>query len=843
MRTEISKNLGRVSQKRGYIYSMPRDSASDDFEMEIAHVLFVDVVGFTRLVVKEQSEVLSELNQVIRHTSPFQIAQAAGKLVRLPSGDGMALAFFTQPEAPVKCALEISEALKNHSRIHVRMGIHSGPVSAVTDVNDQPVVAGTGISMAQRVMDCGDAGHILLSQRIATDLGQNSHWTSHLFDLGEVEVKPDVKIGLVNLYTGTLGNPEVPEKLRLVRSAHVSKTKLPPPPAPPPSAYARQQRWVAAALLLFILAGVTYIVLSRRSRSTSPIIASSAPATSRALSQAGNKSIVVLPFENLNRDTESEFFADGVQDEIRTDLAKIADLKVISRISAMQFKTTPSRNPSEIAKALRVTHVLEGSVQRATNRVRVAVKLIDAGDANQLWTEQYDRPLEEIFALQSEIAKTVANQLRARISPLEKAAIDAPPTTNLAAYDLYNRARAIISTSAFGPRFREDLSQGERLLNDAVTRDPNYLMAYCELAGIHDYIYFYGIDHSAARLDLAQEAVTNALTLGPERGEAHLAKAQHLYRGYFDFEGARAELFLARRTLPNDPRIPELTGYIDRRQGRQEEALRNFERALDLDPYNFAILQRVAYSYGALRRYPEMIAVFDRALPVTPPEVIADTKIARAQVDLDWKANTKPLHAVIDEIFTQDPGALEGSTDNWLHLALCERDPLAAGRALAALGDNMFGPDAIQFTRDFGEGLVARMQGYAAVAQSAFSAAREHQEELVQDQGDYGPALCVLGLIDAALGRKDDAISEGQRAIDLLPLERDAVNGLHVRQFLAVIYAWTGEKELACQQLGSTLDIPGSASYGELRLHPYWDPLRGDSCFERIVERLAPKSP
>ncbi len=815
---------------------MPADSASE-FEMEIAHVLFIDVVGFTQLLINEQGEVLNELNRIIRQTAAFQSAESAGKLVRLPSGDGMALAFFTQPEAPVKCALEISEALKNHPRLLVRMGIHSGPVSAVTDVNDRPVVAGTGINIAQRVMDCGDAGHILLSKRIADDLGQYSRWTPHLYDLGEVEVKHGIKIGLVNLYAGTLGNPDVPEKLRLVLSAQGSTVPLSRAQA---LAHGRKPVLVAAALLLFALLGATYFAFSRRTNSTVPTSAPSA--TSQLPAQVGSKSIAVLPFENLSRDPENQFFTDGVQDEIRTDLAKVADLKVISRTSAMQYKTTATRKLPEIAQALRVTHVLEGSVQRATNRVRVVVQLIDARADVQLWAERYDRPLDDVFAIQSEIAKAIVEQLRARISPTEKASIEKPPTTNLAAYDLYNRAKALIATSAFGTRFREDLSQAERLLDDAVSRDPKFMVAYCELAGVHDYIYFYGIDHTPARLALAQTAVTNALKLGPDSGEAHLTKAQHLYRGYFDYDGARAELAIARRTLPNDPRILELTGYIDRRQGRQEEGLRNLERALELDPRNFGTLQQISLSYGAFRRYPEMAAVLDRALAIVPADVSADTRVARAQVNLDWQADTRPLHAVIEAILAENPAAMEESADNWLYLALCERDPVAAGRALAAIGSGTFGPDAILFTREFGEGLVARMQGDSAAAQSAFATARAHQEEALRSQGEYAPALCVLGLIDAALGRKEEALREGRRAVDLLPLERDALNGLRVRQFLAVIYAWTGEKDLACQQLVSTLDLPASASYGELRLHPYWDPLRGDPCFEKIVAALAPKN-
>jgi serine/threonine-protein kinase len=573
------------------------------------------------------------------------------------------------------------------------------------------------------------------------------------------------------------------------------------------------------------------------SSSTSP----APPARSNVISDAAisEKSIAVLPFENLSTNQENAFFTDGVQDEIRADLAKVADLRVISRTSVMQYKNTASRNLAEIAQTLKVTHILEGSVQRASNRVRVAVQLIDVRTDTHLWSEHYDRPLDDVFAIQSEIAKTIAEQLKARISPSEKAAIAQAPTINLAAYDLYNRAKALIATSAFGARFGDNLSQAAQLLNEAVTQDPLFLLAYCELAGVHDYLYFYGVDHTPARLALAEAAVQSALKLGPESGEAHLAQAQHLYRGYFEYNRARAELALASRTLPNDARIFELTGYIDRRQGRQQEGLENLQRALALDPRNAATLQQIALSYEAFRRYSEMAAALDQALTLVPTDV--DLRVTRAQVDLDWKADPQPLHATIERILSENPNAAESLADTWFYLALCQRDPAAASRALTALGTHTFGPDAVLFSRQFGEGVVARLRGDEASARKAFLAARAQQEEALRSQGDYAPALCVLAVIDAALGRKEEALREGRRATELLPIERDALNGVRVRAFLAMIYAWTGEKELACQQLAATIPFPGSASYGQLRLHPYWDALRGDARFEKIVASLAPK--
>ena len=589
--------------------------------------------------------------------------------------------------------------------------------------------------------------------------------------------------------------------------------------------------------LAAIIAGVALLALGiflfpyLRSKSEKPAVATTPAA-------APEKSIAVLPFENLSGNQENSFFADGVQDEILTNLAKIADLKVISRTSVMQYRTTASRNLPEIAQALKVAHVLIGSVQRASNRVRVSAQLIDARTDAHLWAEHYDRPLDDVFAIQSEIAKTIAEQLRAKLSPGEKAAIEQPPTVNLEAYDYYNQAKPIIATSAFGA-VADKLAEAARLLDQAVAHDPNFAIAYCDLAWVHDFAYFSGIDHSPARLALADKAVQAALRLRPESGEAHLAQAQHLYSGYLEYEKALAELTIASRTLPNDPRIFELAGYIIRRQGHQEEGLHKLERAMELDPRNFGTLQQLALSYEALRRYPEMKNALERALAIVPNDV--ETRISYAQVELEWKADTQPLHKTIDALLVTQPTAAANYADLWLYLALCERDVAAAERALTALGDHIFGPDAVLFSPKFGHGLVARLRGDTAGAQAAFMAARAHQEKVIAEQGDYGPALCVLGVIDAMLGRKEDAIREGRRAVELLPVERDALNSVRMREFLGVIYAWTGEKDLACEQLEEATKFPASASYGQLKLHPFWDPLRGDPRFEKIVAGFAPK--
>lgn len=787
--------------------------------MEIGHVLFIDIVGYSKLLINEQSGLLHELKGVVRATEPFRAAEAEGKLISLPTGDGMALVFRNSPEAPAQCALAIGEALKSKPDIQLRMGIHSGPVNEVADVNERANIAGAGINIAQRVMDCGDAGHILLSKRVADDLEQYPQWRDNLHDLGECEVKHGVRLSVVNLYTGEVGNSERPVKFR--------------PPVGGKEAAARRAvpRWAIIAAVGLIVSGLALGLLLSRSKPS--------PSAPMAAATVPEKSIAVLPFENLSDEKQNAYFADGVQDEILTDLAKIADLKVISRTSVMQYRTGAARNLREIGKELGVAHLLEGSVQRAGGKVRVNAQLIDARTDTHSWANTYDRDLADVFAIQSEIAKAIVEQLQAKISASEKAAIERPPTDNLAAYDLYNHAKALIATSAFGAGFGDKLSQAAELLDQAVAKDPRFMIAYCELAGVHDFAYFSGFDHTPVRLALAEKAVQSALRLRPGAGEGHLAQAQHLYQGYLEFDRALVELAIARRTLPNDPRVFELAGYIIRRQGRQEEGLRNLQRALELDPRNFATLQQIALSYEALRRYPEMVDVLDRALAIVPNDT--DTRVTRAQVHLDWQADPRPLQATIEALLIEQPEAGATLADSWLNLALCEHDLVAAGRALTALGDHTFGPDAVVFSRKFGEGLVARVRGDAAGAQAAFVAARAQQEKLIAAQGDYAPALCVLGMIDAGLGRKEDALREGRRAIQLLPVERDALNGVRVREFLAIIYSWTGEKNLACQQLATIIKSPGSASYGQLRLHPYWDPLRGDPRFEEIVASLAPK--
>ena len=564
---------------------------------------------------------------------------------------------------------------------------------------------------------------------------------------------------------------------------------------------------------------------------------------SRSESRSGDKSIAVLPFQNLSDESQNAYFADGVQDEILTNLARIADLKVISRSSVMHYKSGVERNLREIGQQLGVAHLLEGSVQRANNRVRVNAQLIDARTDAHLWAQTYDRDLADVFAIQSEIANAIADQLQAKLSSSEKKAIDLRPTNDLVAFDLYTRAKNLILTATCSGTGKADLLQAIELLNQALARDLSFFDAYCQLSYAHGSLYLFGYDQTSARVALAEAAVEAASRLRPGDGETHLARARNLYQGHRDYNGALAELELARQRLPNDARVYQLMGFIQRRQpGRYEEATRTLEHAIELDPRDVLTLSQIAaFNYRRLSRHADAKSAWDRVLAIVPDDLNA--KLGRAAVEFDWKADTRPLHQTVDSIRATNPAALQSIADSWLICALAERDAAAAKNALVAAGEKTLtlSNENAFFSVRFIEGVIARMVQDDAGARSAFTAARVEQEKLAQAQPDNAFALCVLGLIDAGLGRKEEALREGRRAIELLSIEKDGPTGMDMIKYLALTAAWVGEKDLACEQLARAISGPSSLTYGELKLLPLWDPLRGDPRFEQIVASLAPK--
>jgi TolB-like protein/Tfp pilus assembly protein PilF len=600
----------------------------------------------------------------------------------------------------------------------------------------------------------------------------------------------------------------------------------------------RMDRMIIVVLVLALgyFAFDKFVLTPRREAA---LVASAAPNESRSVINA--KSIAVLPFQNLSEEKQNEYFADGVQDQILTDLSHIADLKVISRTSVMQYKSGLARNLREIGQQLGVAHVVEGSVQRAANKIRVNAQLIDARTDAHVWAQTYDRDLADVFIIQSEIAKAIAGQLQAKLSPKENSAISERPTSDVAAYDLYLRAKQLIYEGEVAPsRQRENLFQAVQLLDQAVALDPAFLLAHCQLAAAHDLIYFFNYDHTDSRLKLAEASIGNAVRLQPDAGETHLAQAIHSYWGYLDYDRAREELTKAQQLLPNDAQIFKFLGLIERRQGRWNEAVRNLERVVELDPRNADGFGNLAQTYFDLRRYNESIATFDRIAQLEPGNPAVRT--FRASIELLARADVAPLRAVINTIEAEGPASAADVATLSFELALDERDPAAAARAFANIPrEGYTDPSSFPFPNAWFEGLLAELRGDTPAAQSAFMLARSETEKIVGEQPKNAKPLSVLALIDAHLGQKDKAIQEGRIACDILPIAKDAVDGVILTGNLARIYAIAGEKDLAARQLQIAANLPGGPAYGELRLAPEWDPLRGDPRFEKIVASLAPK--
>jgi serine/threonine-protein kinase len=787
-----------------------------NFDLEIAHVLFIDVVGYSKLLTNEQREVLEELNGVVRGTEQFRAAEALERLIRLPTGDGMALAFFTNPEAPVKCALEICQTLSSHPRLQLRMGIHSGPVSGVTDVNNQLNVAGAGVNIAQRVMDCGDAGHILLSKRVAEDLAQYSHWRDNLHDLGEFEVKHGVKIQLTNLCTSDAGNPVMPAKL-------VGLNKTSAATAGSEGRFSKTSRILAAVLLLSgIAAAIVYFFLTPRSAKQTSFTPSL-------------KSIAVLPFENLSTEKENEFFADGLQDDLLTNLAKIQDLVVISRTSVMKYRDTKTRNIREIANALGVANILEGSVRRVGTRVAVNVQLIDAWRDRHLWANRYDRTLADSLGIEGELATEIADALRATLTPEEKIRVVKKPTENADAYDLYLRALPYEQ----GPdTLLQDYKRAEQLYAQAITLDRNFALAHAHLASTYAEIYHFHEPLLSWAIK-AKNAAQTALQLEPDLGEGHFALGQCIYWIDGDYESALAEFNKAQKLLPNDSRVGNLIAAIERRQGRWEECLAAYERIARVDPQNPNIVRNLVFTNTALRRWPEAARAANRLCEMAPDSVVG--KIQRGYVAFWWKGTTDELKAQLGKIPPGvDPDYIVTSS-RW-EVAMLDRNYPAAEQALKSA------PSTVDYLKggatptSFLAGCVALARGDTTAAAANFEAARQVFEDAVKEAPDIAERHANLGLACAFLNRKEEAIREGQRAVELKPEAKDATDGALMQAFLALIYARVGERDRAFSLIERLLKTPGavdSANYSittnDLRHRWEWEPIRNDPRFQKLI--------
>src|SRR5438309_8189953 len=556
-----------------------------EIALEIAHVLFIDIVGYSKLSINDQHAAVEELNQLVRASEQFQRGEAAGRLLKIATGDGMALVFYTTPEAPAHSAVEISRALKEHPRLRLRMGIHSGPVSGVIDVNNRPNLAGAGLNMAQRVMDCGDAGHILLSKHVAEDLEEYDYWRPLLHELGACEVKHGMRVSIVSLYADQVGNPQLPKKFEALKKRSA------------------RMRWAAVTAALLALAAIV------------AAIAMFSHYRVRSTLAEPEKSIAVLPLENLSEEKENAFFADGIQDELLSNLSKIKDLKVISRTSVMQYKSGITRNLREIARQLGVSNVVEGSVRRSGHHVRVSVQLIDALTDRHIWVHNYDRTLADSLALEGELATEIAAGVGATLSPQEKARVQAKPTNNTAAYDAYLRGRAFASGDPFD---KPTVDGAIHSYQEAVKLDPTFVLAWARLSSVQSNSYWLGLDPSPARLAAAKDSLDHALALDPNLPETHLALGYYRYYGQRDFNGALAEFQLAEKNLPNNVDVLAAMGLIQRRLGHWDEAIAALRRVVELDPRNITLASALGITYVAVRHFSDALVIADHILTVDP---------------------------------------------------------------------------------------------------------------------------------------------------------------------------------------------------------------------------------
>jgi TolB-like protein len=782
--------------------------------LEVGHILFLDIIGYSKLLADEQKELVQELNQIVRQTEQFRAAEAEGKLTRLPTGDGMVLVFTNNPEAPVECALEISKALQSHPRLKVRMGIHSGPVNPVADVNDQANLLGAGINVAQRVMYCGDAGHILLSKHFAEDLEQYAHWRSHLHDVGVGTDKHGLRVPLVNLYTDQLGNSALPEKLRRARATFRAKSA------------------VVAALLLITALGVAFWTL-RRSQEKSMNAAAVIP----------YKSIAVLPFENRSRDPDNAYFADGIQDEILTRLSKIADLKVISRTSTQHYNSAPENLP-EIAKQLGVAHILEGRVQKSGDAVRVNVQLIKAANDSHLWADTFDRKLTDIFSVESEIAQAIADQLRAKLTGQEKQVIATKATDNTEAYDAYLRGLAY---SLKSPSTPATALGAQKYLKEAVRLDPKFALAWALLSYLDSVAYIASIlPPTLALREEARQAAETALTLQPNLGEAVWAQGHYHYACLKDYDTAARYLEQAHQLLPNDSRIPESLAYVMRRQGQWERSESYFNEAERIDPRNANLLAQHALSYINLRRFPEALRKLDQVLNLTPDDVdalAAKASIAQAEGDLPQAAALlAPLHPNADDISALETQVYQG---------ILERRPAPI---IPRLKEILAKPDpALGFFNGelrFWLGWAEEVAGDKASANESWQQARTELESFLKEQPENFQLIGDLALTNMFLGDKAAALALSERAIAAVPIEKDAIFGSSSIAILARVAAQIGEPDRAIAALQKLLSIPCGDALAQfvpltpelLRLDPMFDPLRDDPRFQKLAASESPKT-
>ena len=780
------------------------DELKSKVRLEIAHVLFIDIVGYSKLRINEQSAQIEKLREIVRRTEQYRAAKAEGKLLRLPTGDGGALAFRNNPEAPVLCAEEIARALKSHPEIRVRMGIHSGPVNEVTDLNEQANIAGAGINIAQRIMDCGDAGHILVSKHAAEDLEQYDQWQPYLHDLGQCEGKHGERLHVVNLYNDEIGNPAVPTKCE--------QKAIPGTTSSTKGGNRRGYSIVALAIAALTVLAVAKLVLTPR---TAHMRGRGGPA-----SPMSEKSIAVLPFQNLSDDKSNAYFTDGIQDEILTRLSKIAELKVISRTSTQKYKSAPE-NLREIGQQLGVAHFLEGSVQKVANAVHVNVQLIRAATAEHLWAESYNRKLDDVFGVEGEVANAIAEQLNAKLSGAEQKAVAEKPTQNAAAYDVYLRAVAIDNAITL-----DTTKQVADLYAEAVRLDPQFALAWARLAVARSQLYFNGIDLEKNSGAAVKEAADRAMSLQPELGEAWLAQGVYRYRVLRDFQGALESYEEALRRLPNNAFVLQQMAHLERRLGQADVAQRHYQAAAQLDPRNIGILLFIADTFQTVRRYDEARAALDRALEMAPGNEAA----------LGWKALAFQAEGRLNEAAEILAKAPANSQDEVV--AFARANQLIYGRrfdeAIGQIRQNTPATLANDPRTLTLLGYCQKFAGHSDEARATFTRAAAAMKPTPDSVVviDARNLPCHLAWVYAGLGEKEKALEQARHAIT--DYDNDALVKPFADASLAIVQAQTGDIDSAIAALPHLLEVPSGETCGDLRLNPLWDPLRKDPRFQKL---------
>jgi TolB-like protein/Tfp pilus assembly protein PilF/class 3 adenylate cyclase len=784
------------------------DEQKSKVRLEIAHVLFIDIVGYSKLRTTEQSTQIQKLREIVRGTDQFRTAEAEGKLLRLPTGDGGALVF-RNLEAPVHCAVEIANALRDQPELRVRMGIHSGPVNEVTDLNEQANIAGAGINIAQRVMDCGDAGHILVSKHVAEDLEQYDQWQPYLHDLGECEIKHGERLHVVNFYNDEIGNSAMPNKFSKSDEAAAAAATQ-----PGRSHYSTIALGIGA---LIVVGAATLFFASRTAFRTASGRVQPVSAPAAAISE---KSIAVLPFENLSDDKSNAYFSEGIQDEILTRLSKVAALKVISRTSTMKYKSEPE-NLREVGKQLGVAHILEGSVQKVANAVKVNVQLIRAATDEHLWAESYNRKLDDVFGVEGEVASAIASQLKAKLTGAEEKAVAEKPTENAEAYDVYLRAVAIDNAGNL-----DTTKRVADLYAEAVRLDPQFALAWARLAVARSYLYFNGIDLDKNSGAAVKDAADRAISLQPELGEAWLAQGVYRYRVLRDFQGALQSYEEALRRLPNSALVLDQIAHLERRLGQADVAQKHYQAAAQLDPRNIDILLTLADSLQSVRRYDEARRIVDRVLEMSP-----GNEAALAAKAFSFQAQGRLNEAA--EILAKAPANSEDESLTFARVTqLC--DERRFEEAIARIQQHSpaaFANDPRTLTL---LGYCQKFAGHEDEARAtltrAVAAMKPTPDAVVPVDARQLP--CYLAWAYAGLGEKEKALGEARHAIN--DYDRDALSKPFAESALAIVQAQVGDIDSAISALPHLLEVPNGETCGDLQVSPLWDPLRNDPRFQKL---------